>query len=396
MKKNSLLIHDLPQGFGEQGGFDEIVSDNQTIKNCIGCFSCWIKTPMKCVLKDDYAHMAEKLKNCNELTIVSHCLYGGPSPFIKNVLDRSIPYLHPDFVIKDGRMHHKQRFSQHISLKMMFYGEDLSEKEKRTAEKWTHAMAVNFDFSVSDILFYEDLSALEGDLLNTENGYLEEPLCSRSNSAFNMEGIEQKEESIALINGSPKKKYSTSGSMLEDLKGLLAGSERIEEILIQTPALDETQFEAAAKCETLVFSFPLYVDGVPSHLLQTLTDIEAAFAGRELLKSVYAIINCGFYEGEHTESAMEIIENWCIRCGFTFCGGLGVGAGGMWHSIKDVPAGKGPKKTYGRHLQELAERIEKKEVHRPVFTTVDFPRLAYKKSGEFGWKKAAQKNGINL
>ena len=396
MKKNRMLIHDLPEGFGEQGNFDEIISDDHTIKNCIGCFTCWVKTPMECVLKDDYAHMAEKLRECSELTIVSSCIYGGPSAFVKAVLDRSIPYLHPDFIIRNGRMHHKQRFSQHISLKMLFYGETLSEGEKKTAEKWTRAMALNFDLKISEIVFYENLSDLESDLLDI--GTDKSAVIYPKESEFDHISLEvaQKESTIALINGSPKRKYSTSGRMLEELKQFFSVQDHATELQIQDFGLDKELLQIIANSETLVLSFPLYVDGVPSHLLQALVDMESCFADRGLEKHVYVIVNCGFYEGEQTETAMQIIENWCLRCGFIFGGGLGVGAGGMWHSIKDVPAGKGPKKTYGGHLMELAGRIEKKESHRPVFTTVDFPRLAYKKAGEFGWKKAAGKNGIQL
>ena len=85
MKENRLLIHDLQPGFAQNGNFDEIVEDIGTIKNCIGCFTCWIKTPMECVLKDSYEHMAEKLAACDELNIVSKCTYGVHSYYVKNV-----------------------------------------------------------------------------------------------------------------------------------------------------------------------------------------------------------------------------------------------------------------------------------------------------------------------
>ncbi len=103
-----------------------------------------------------------------------------------------------------------------------------------------------------------------------------------------------------------------------------------------------------------------------------------------------------FTKEEQAKAAMKMVENWCVRCGFTFRGGLGVGAGGMWHSIKDVPPGHGPKKDYGKHLSELAEKMEQQEDYGCVFTTVNFPRFAYKMAGESGWKQAAKKNGITL
>lgn len=379
MKKNHLLIHDLASDFAVESSFDETIGKDETIKNCIGCFTCWVKTPMKCVLQDNYAHMAEKLKTCSELTIVSSCTYGGPSHFVKTVLDRSIPYLHPDFVIQNGRMHHKQRFPQHISLQMLFYGENLTEEEKTTAEEWTQAMAINFDMEISAVRFYENPSQLSADLLQGQ-GDSSEP-CQRA---------------TALINGSPKKKHSTSGKMLEDLKPFLSMESRLLELHAFGRGEEEQFLRILRESDTLIFSFPLYVDGIPGHLLQYLAEAETFFAHRGEHKFVYAIINCGFYEGEQTQTAMKILKNWCARCGFSFCGGLGVGAGGMWHSIKDVPVGEGPKAAYGKHLAQFGSRVKNQEQADMVFTTVDFPRLDYKLTGEQGWRKAAEKNGIDL
>ena len=49
--------------------------------------------------------------NSGELVLVSRCCFGGPGPFVKNVLDRCISYVHPYFVIKNGEMHHRQPVS---------------------------------------------------------------------------------------------------------------------------------------------------------------------------------------------------------------------------------------------------------------------------------------------
>ena len=394
MKENRLLIHDLQPGFAQNGNFDEIVEDIGTIKSCIGCFTCWIKTPMECVLKDGYEHMAEKLAACDELTIVSQCTYGGPSAYVKNVLDRSIPYMHPDFVIKNGEMHHKQRFPQHIAMKVIFYGDGLSETEKETAEEWSEAMAVNFDAAAVETTFCRDV--MEVCQMLSEQGIPQDTICDEEQKKACLPLNRQEEGTMALISGSPKKKYSTSGQMLEELKSFLSKDQSVTELRFSDNGLAENHLQALAKAETFVISFPLYVDSIPSHLLRCLTEIETDFAEQSCTKSVYAIINCGFYEGEQAKTAMKMVENWCVRCGFTFRGGLGVGAGGMWHSIKDVPPGHGPKKDYGKHLSELAEKMEQQEDYGCVFTTVNFPRFAYKMAGESGWKQAAKKNGITL
>ncbi len=161
-----LLIHDL-----EEEAFKEllpstmnnvtIVSDDNTIHNCIGCFGCWIKTPSACVIRDKYGDMGEYLSKCHEVIIISKCFYGGFSPFIKNVMDRSISYIHPYFVIRNGEMHHRSRYNNHFALKVWFYGENITEQEKRTAEKLIQANAINLDCSVQKITFVQDIAEIK-------------------------------------------------------------------------------------------------------------------------------------------------------------------------------------------------------------------------------------------
>lgn len=110
-----LLIHDLnneefQELFTKQMSETMIISDNGTIRHCIGCFGCWVKTPAACVIRDDYGDMGENLSKCKDLIIISKCCYGGLSPFVKNVLDRSISYIHPYFVTRNGEMHHRRRY----------------------------------------------------------------------------------------------------------------------------------------------------------------------------------------------------------------------------------------------------------------------------------------------
>ena len=120
-----LLIHDLnneefQELFTKQMSETMIISDNGTIRHCIGCFGCWVKTPAACVIRDDYGDMGENLSKCKDLIIISKCCYGGFSPFVKNVLDRSISYIHPYFVTRNGEMHHRRRYKNKINLHVLF------------------------------------------------------------------------------------------------------------------------------------------------------------------------------------------------------------------------------------------------------------------------------------
>ena len=146
---------------------DEIItiSDDGMIHHCIGCFGCWVKTPAACVIRDKYGDMGEYLSKCKELIIISKCCYGGFSPFVKNVLDRSISYLHPYFVLRNGEMHHRRRYKNHIDMQVWFYGENITEKEKQTAEKLVKANSINIDCDVCKVSFIHSIVEMEGQIL---------------------------------------------------------------------------------------------------------------------------------------------------------------------------------------------------------------------------------------
>lgn len=154
-----LLIHDLESIdflVKSSNSLEDtmVITDDDTIHNCIGCFGCWFKTPAACIIRDKYGDMGEYLSKCKELIIISKCCYGGFSPFVKNVLDRSISYIHPYFTIRGGEMHHKKRYRNKIKMKVIFYGGDIRDREKETAEKLVKANSINLhckDYSLDFI-----------------------------------------------------------------------------------------------------------------------------------------------------------------------------------------------------------------------------------------------------
>lgn len=165
-----LLIHDI-----ETNDFQKlfpsllddamVISNNGNIHHCIGCFGCWVKTPAACVIRDEYGDMGEYLSKCEEMIIISKCCYGGFSPFVKNVLDRGISYVHPYFKIRNGEMHHQRRYKNHIDMQVWFYGENITEKEKQTAQKLVKANSINLFCNVSRITFAHNIMEMEEQIL---------------------------------------------------------------------------------------------------------------------------------------------------------------------------------------------------------------------------------------
>lgn len=151
--------------FNIDGEYKMISPECGEIKRCIGCFGCWFKTPGVCVLKDGYSSLPVDISKCTELIIVSNCFCGSVSLFVKNVLDRSVAYVSPDFDIADGRMKHKRRYDNAPILTAYFYGEDICDEEKETAEKIMRANMNNFGATVAGVKFCGSLQELAGEIL---------------------------------------------------------------------------------------------------------------------------------------------------------------------------------------------------------------------------------------
>lgn len=201
---------------------------------------------------------------------------------------------------------------------------------------------------------------------------------------------------IAFINGSPKFKESASGYILEELKSLLKDDSNIvSEYCFNKPQLSIEDMEQLKECNVLVFAFPLYVDGIPAHLLRCLVQLEEFFKGLSRTDIiVYSLVNSGFYEAHQNGLALEMMENWCIKSGLKWGQGLGIGGGGMLLSIKNVQAGHGPRKNFDMALNELAGNILGSIPKNNIFINPSFPRILYKLGAEMGWRHSIKENGL--
>lgn len=130
-----------------------------------------------------------------------------------------------------------------------------------------------------------------------------------------------------FINCSPKKKLSASSYLLF-LQRLFVSGDKVTEKLC-TPADHSRILEQLKDAQAVVFGLPLYVDGVPSHVLPFLEKMEAFCKDNDLHLNVYCIANNGFIEGKQNEPLMQIFEHFCNRAGLTWSGGVGVGGGVM-------------------------------------------------------------------
>lgn len=195
---------------------------------------------------------------------------------------------------------------------------------------------------------------------------------------------------IALINGSPKSKDSASGILINDLKTFISSDTK--EFMFNTPKIGDDFMKHINSFDAFVFFFPLYVDGIPSHLLSCLCQLEDTGIINKDTK-VYGVVNNGFYEGVQNDVALEILKNWSDRMGLKWGMGIGVGSGGGLCGMKSLPIDKGPKAPLGIALKEFAQVIQSKSSSENIYTQLKMPRFLYKFSAESLWKSAIKANG---
>jgi len=105
------ILNPLLEGMRQAGAETEtIYLADKNIHHCIGCFTCWFKTPGKCVFADDMSLILEKFAAADLI------IYGTPlycfsmTGLLKNVLDRSIPKVLPFMqMAKSGLIFHPLR-----------------------------------------------------------------------------------------------------------------------------------------------------------------------------------------------------------------------------------------------------------------------------------------------
>lgn len=213
---------------------------------------------------------------------------------------------------------------------------------------------------------------------------------------------------VYLINGSPRGTNSASQYFIDEVCKLLDKEKiEIEEISIidfRKSTDKEKIYTEVINSDNIIFTFPLYVDSLPSIVIEFLIGFENFIKNREnfmdvrRLPRVYAIVNCGFFEGQQNRYAVQIMKNFCDKVHFTWRFGIGIGAGEfMRETQNNIPLNKNPKQKIYKALQDMKEDIEN-NVETPknnIFESPQFPKFLFKFMGNRGWIKMGKLNKIS-
>lgn len=196
---------------------------------------------------------------------------------------------------------------------------------------------------------------------------------------------------ITIMNASPKGTNSASQELIDRLIPYFKKKHEYG-ILQVNPEMKESFAVAAVNAsDAVILVAPIYFSGLPSSAVALMDILEAKVQKKDL--KVAAIVQCGFYEKENTEPAMELIRNWCTRNGYTFTGGIGMGGGGALQSLHNMETGEFLlSKLEPAYIDLIQGLVDGKE--KVNFFSLPVPKWIYRMSANRMWKKQAEANGL--
>ena len=86
---------------------------------CTGCWSCWVKTPGLCSIKDDMPQILRSVEASDRTVFLSPVSMDFITAQTKKICDRLIPLAHPYIEVYRGEFHHVKRYDSYPELGLL-------------------------------------------------------------------------------------------------------------------------------------------------------------------------------------------------------------------------------------------------------------------------------------
>jgi len=109
--KTEIMLNYLVQGMQEAGAEVEVVDlRKKKIRNCVGCYTCWTKTPGICLHQDDMTQELFPKWLASDLVVYAFPLYHFTiNAAMKTFIERTLPVAQPFFEERQDRTTHPLR-----------------------------------------------------------------------------------------------------------------------------------------------------------------------------------------------------------------------------------------------------------------------------------------------
>lgn len=200
---------------------------------------------------------------------------------------------------------------------------------------------------------------------------------------------------VCIINGNPRKEKSNSRIIIDYMSSMLEGNNIKVHGIFNTGISLEKIKKDIDKCHALILVFPLYVDSIPSQMLEFMMELEKRGVINKNIV-VYCAVNNGFYEGAQNRIAIEQVRNWSRKIQVQWGQGIGIGSGEILPHLKKVPLGSGPLRNLGKVLEKFTENIKLTRKGEDIYINPNYPRFLWKIQASLSWIFKARKNKVKI
>jgi len=304
---------------------------DQSLRYCIGCWGCWVKTPGQCSNGDATClAMDRAVINADFVLWAAPIKMGFPSSLLKMALDKHLPLIHPYMVVDHGEAHHRKRYAHYPRVGLLLEKEPGTDAgDLQIVSDICCRTALNFktrlEFSLTSETSLTELArriqvrparplALPGHLPASAGVSIHPPA------------------RLTLFNGSPRGKRGNTPIFLEQIARGFGTATEIHQ-LIRLKETDQ-MVEAFEASECVLLGFPLYTDAMPGMVKHFIEALEP-LAGRKNNPSIGFLVQSGFPEGLHSRYAERYLEKLAGRLGCPYLGTIVKGNG---EGIRSMPA----------------------------------------------------------
>ena len=383
---------------------------DKTIAPCMGDFFCWIKTPGVCNLDDDNREIACAIVHADLIIYLTPITFGGYSSELKRPMDHIVQTVSPFFEMVDGEVHHRRRYKHYPRLLAIGWQPEADPVSEAIFHHLVYRNGLNMQAAnmVSGVLHDSDTAEQIG---HAVSGWLSSVMLPRAKKGPELPQPTVQSGEFApprralLLIGSPRGKTSSSqslgGYLFERLaeRGIQTETIRLQTVL-RSPERQMALLRAAAEADLIVLAAPLYVDSLPAQTIRMLEMLVDGPAHRDAShpQRFAAIINCGFPESNHNQTALAICSQFAREAGYSWAGGLSLGAGqGIVHGAPLAESGN-QTRSIRRSLDIAAEALAAGLAIPPESVTIMakpvIPAWLYLLMGGIGWRQQARKYGV--
>jgi len=150
--------------------------EEMVIHPCVGCFSCWLRTPGECHFADEGRTITRAFIQSDLRIYLTPISFGGYSGLLKTAIDRMIPNISPLFEKVNGEMHHCLRYPNVMKFLVVGWQQQANAGSAEIFSQLIRRNAINMHApnSACTVLTAAHSAEEQGMLLNGLLGNLEE------------------------------------------------------------------------------------------------------------------------------------------------------------------------------------------------------------------------------